>query len=281
MAALTADLRRKYDSLIELISTLERVVVAFSGGLDSAFVLYASLQSLGSDNVLAVTGDSPSLARFEKECAARFMRSLNIRKRHLIIDTNEMQDEGYIANTIDRCFYCKNELYSKLVGIANQEGFSCVVDGCNASDIGDHRPGRRAAEKFSVRSPLLEVGLHKPEIREIARHEGLEIWDKPQTACLASRIPYGEIVTADKLSMIEKAEAFLRENGFRQLRVRHHGKLARIELEEQGFELMTDAAIRKRIVDRFRDIGFTWISVDLKPFETGSMNISIKDSESD
>jgi uncharacterized protein len=281
MAVLTADLQRKYDSLIELISTLERVVVAFSGGLDSAFVLYASLESLGSDNVLAVTGDSASLALFEKECAARFTRSLDIRKRHLIIDTDELQDEGYVANTSDRCFYCKNKLYSKLVDIANQKGFNCVIDGCNASDIGDHRPGRRAAEEFSVKSPLLEVGLHKPEIREIARHKGLEIWDKPQTACLASRIPYGEIVTADKLSMIEKAEAFLRESGFRQLRVRHHGKIARIELEEQGYELMADAEIRKRIVDRFRDIGFTWISVDLKPFETGSMNISIKDSESD
>jgi len=281
MAALTPDLQRKYDSLIELISTLERVVVAFSGGLDSAFVLYASLESLGSDNVLAVTGDSPSLARFEKEYAAQFAGSLNMRAHHVMVDTKEMQDKNYVANTTDRCFYCKNELFSRLNDIAKQEGFRCVVDGGNASDIGDHRPGKRAADKFSVRSPLLEVGLHKSEIREIAKHKGLEIWDKPQAACLASRIPYGESVTADKLLMIEQAEAFLRENGFRQLRVRHHGKLARIEIEELDFERMADAEIRKRIIGRFREIGFAWISVDLKPFETGSMNIIMKDTKSD
>ncbi len=281
MAALSPDLRRKYDSLIRLISTLERVVVAFSGGLDSAFVLHASLEALGVDNVLAITGDSPSFAQFEKEYAENFAGSLNIRKHHLIIETGEMQDQNYIANTTDRCFYCKNELYSKLVEIANQEGFNCVIDGCNASDIGDHRPGRRAAEKYSVRSPLLEADLYKDEIRKIARYKGLEIWDKPQSACLASRIPYGEIVTTDKLRMIEKAEAFLRENGFRQFRVRCHGKLARIELEEQDFEMIVDAAVRRHIVDKLREIGFLWVSIDLKPFETGSMNISIKESKSD
>lgn len=279
MASLTPELQNKYDKLLERLSSLRRVVVAFSGGLDSGFLLYAAVKALGKTNVLAVTSDSASLATDDRDYASEFVASIDLQDRHIVIRTAELDDERYASNTTDRCFFCKQELYGKLTGFASEKGYDHVLDGCNASDIGDFRPGRKAASEFSIQSPLLDAGLYKKEIREIARSEGLMIWDKPQAACLSSRIPYGSRVTREKLHMVERAEKHLRELGFRQMRVRHHDMIARIEVEEDDFERISAPEVRAAIIDEFRRIGFVWVTLDLKPFRTGSMNINIKDEK--
>ena len=281
MASLSIDLQTKFDNLLKKIATYEKAVIAFSGGLDSGFLLYSAIKALGHENIMAITGESESFAKNEKDFASQFAASLGLGDRYLVIKTDELSDERYTSNPIDRCFYCKRIFFGKLREIAVQNDFNYILDGCNASDIYDHRPGRRAATQFSVQSPLLDVGLVKNEIREIAKSEHLEIWNKPQTACLASRIPYGERITAEKLAMIEQAERCLRELGFRQMRVRHHDKIARIELEKQDIGRILDDDLRRKIIDRFREIGFLWVTLDLKPFKTGSMNIIIKDSRND
>lgn len=267
----------KFDSLLSRLRDFKRVVVAFSGGLDSGFVLYAANEALGSLNVLAVTGDSDSLSRDDLKYAREFVSTLGLEENHRIIMTRELDDPNYAANGPDRCFFCKQRLYTMLKGIASTEGFDAVLDGCNASDIGDHRPGRNAAAQHGIVSPLLEANLSKAEIRDIAKSKGLAIWDKPQAACLASRIPYGETVTAEKLAMVEKAETYLREMGFRQMRVRNHGKIARIELEEKDIDRILSPEVRLTILAHLKDIGFLWVAVDLKPFKSGSMNVMIKE----
>jgi uncharacterized protein len=281
MAILNSDPQAKFRNLKELISSCGKVVVAFSGGLDSGFVLYAAVKTLGPDNVLAVTGDSESLSSYDREYAAKFIKTIDMDGRHLFIKTDELADREYASNPSDRCYFCKRELYGKLRAIAGEQGFDHVLDGCNASDTGDHRPGRRAAAEFSVKSPLLEADLSKDEIREIAKSESLYVWDKPQSACLSSRIPYGQPITVEKLTMIDQAEKYLREVGFRQFRVRHHDQVARIELESDDFPHLLDSNLRERITTRFHEIGFLWITLDLKPFKTGSMNIMIEDGDND
>ena len=272
MAILNSDLQAKYRNLKKEIRSCGKVIVAFSGGLDSGFVLYAAVKALGPDNVLAVTGDSESLSSDDKEYAAKFIKTIDMDGRHLFIKTDELADKEYASNPSDRCYFCKQELYSKLRALADEQGFDHVLDGCNASDIG---------AESSVRSPLLEAELSKDEIREIAESEGLDIWDKPQAACLSSRIPYGQPITVEKLTMIDEAEKYLREVGFRQFRVRHHDQVARIELETDDFPHLLDSNLRERIITRFREIGFLWITLDLKPFKTGSMNIMIEDGDDD
>ncbi len=279
MAILNSNLQAKFRTLKEEISSCGKVVVAFSGGLDSGFVLYAAVKALGPDNVLAVTGDSESLSSDDREYAANFIKTIDLDGRHLFIKTDELADSGYASNPSDRCYFCKRELDDKLRTLAHEQGSKQVLDGCNVPDIGEHRPGRRAAAERSVKSPLLNAELTKDEIREIAKSEGLEIWDKPQAACLSSRIPYGEPITVEKLTMIDQAEKYLREVGFRQFRVRHHDQVARIELENDDFPHLLDSGLRERIIARFREIGFLWVTLDLKPFKTGSMNIMIEDGD--
>jgi uncharacterized protein len=281
MALLNSDLASKFADLQERIAGYGRVIVAFSGGLDSGLVLHTSIKTLGPENVLAVTGYSASLPKNDRDSVIGFVARLRISNRHLFVETSELQDAGYVSNPSDRCYFCKRELYGKLRRLAADRDFEYVLDGCNASDADDYRPGRRAAAELSVKSPLLEAGLSKDEIREIARSEDLDIWDKPQSACLSSRIPYGEMITAEKLSMVDKAETYLRETGFRQFRVRHHGQVARIELEVRDIPHILDSGLRERIVGRFREIGFLWVTLDLKPFESGSMNIMIEEGEND
>jgi len=278
MAVLNSDLQAKFRHLKETIASYGKVIVAFSGGLDSGFVLYAAVKALRPENVLAVTGDSESLSTDDRDYASSFARTIDIGDRHIFLRTDELSDEEYSSNPSDRCYFCKRELYRKLRALADEKHYDHVLDGCNASDMDDYRPGRKAAAEFSIKSPLLDAGLSKDEIREIAKSEGLEIWDKPQAACLSSRIPYGENITAEKLSMIDEAERFLREIGFRQLRVRHHGQVARIELEGHDFVHMLDSGLRERIIARFREIGFLWVTLDLKAFKTGSMNVMIEGS---
>ncbi|MGB5138365.1 MAG: ATP-dependent sacrificial sulfur transferase LarE, partial [Candidatus Zixiibacteriota bacterium] len=229
--AMSSTAQQKYIELKTLLASYRRVIVALSGGLDSSFVLYAAVDSIGIENTVAAIGISASLAESEQQFAEDFARKLGLPDSQILrIQTMEIEDDNYASNPPNRCFFCKSELYQKLNQLADQRAHEIICDGANASDIGDHRPGMIAARENKVRSPLLEAGLNKDEIRELARSFDLEVWDKPQSACLASRIPYGSHVTVEKLRQIEEAEKYLRSLGFRQLRVRHHDQLARIEL---------------------------------------------------
>jgi len=271
----------KYEKLKAIIAEFNSAVIAYSGGLDSAFLLYAAIDTLGVEKITAITADSPSYPRAELEAARQFALSLGLGDNHKIVETAEMNDPNYAANPVDRCFFCKKELFTKLTDFAVFESCEVVLDGYNADDVGDFRPGRKAADKFSVRSPLFEAELGKSEIRQLARHFGLSIWDKPQMACLSSRIPYGSPVTPEKLRQVEAAEKYLQELGFRQLRVRHHDKIARIELPVEDIRRVYDQNLHHQITEKFRSLGFVWVTLDLAGFRSGSMNEILEESQKD
>ena len=243
------------------------VVVAFSGGVDSALVLAVARQVLG-DNVLAATAVSPSLAAADKEEAIALAAAVGV--RHRLVETDEVDKPEYAANDLGRCYVCKDTTYRVFTDLAAQEGYAAVIDGANADDQGDYRPGRRAAREHGVRSPLAEAGLTKDEVRAWARELGLTAWDKPANACLSSRVPYGAEVTPAKLRQIEQAEQALRALGFVQCRVRHHGAVARVEID--GSRLAEALAIRQAIVERLKDAGFAYVTLDLEGFRSGSLN---------
>lgn len=258
---------------------MKRVVVAFSGGVDSALVLKVAVDVLGSDRVLAVTADSESYPREELQAAVKFTDEIGLNGNHLVIRTEELENPNYAANAPSRCFFCKDELYTQLKRISEEKGIKHILDGCNVSDQGDFRPGREAAKKHGVRSPLIEAGLNKEKIREISRNLGLKVWDKPALACLSSRIPYGQEVTKEKLSKIEQAESYLRSLGFSQLRVRHHENIARVELEPTEFPKFLEAEIREKVYKKFREIGYLYVTLDLQGYRSGSMNEVLRKKE--
>jgi len=251
-------------------------IVAYSGGVDSTFVVAVAYDEL-RERALAITGVSPSIPPSEVEEARTLARKIGI--EHELIDTREMDDPEYVKNNPDRCFHCKDELYSRLIAIARERGFATVLDGCNLDDTGDFRPGRRAASMHGVRSPLLEAGLTKAEIRELSRERGLPTWDKPAMACLSSRIPYGTPVTVQALSSIDQAEAYLRSLGVRQLRVRHHilasgGTVARIETDDEGMDSLL--ASRRQVTEHLKALGYLYVTLDLAGYRSGSLNEALK-----
>jgi pyridinium-3,5-biscarboxylic acid mononucleotide sulfurtransferase len=244
-------------------------VVAFSGGVDSAYLAYVANQELGS-RALAATGDSASYPSFQRELAEGLIKQFGL--RHEVVFTEEFNDLNYTSNPPNRCYYCKSELYTKLIQLARQRGFDVICDGTNADDVGDYRPGREAARQMGVRSPLLECGLTKAEIRELSRRAGLRSWDEPASACLSSRVPYGQVVTIQKLSMIDEAELALKQLGFRQVRVRHHEDIARIEVADDEMPRALDLEMARRMSAALRELGFKYVTLDLEGYRTGSLN---------
>ncbi len=266
-------LDEKYEELKRYLRNLGKVAVAFSGGVDSTFLLAAAKEALG-DKVVAVTILSGFVPRSEVEEAAAFASSLGV--RHEFVEVDELSISGVAANPPDRCYLCKKALFTKIKAGAAAKGIEQVVDGSNLDDEGDYRPGMRALSELRVASPLRIAGLSKSEIRALSQRLKLPTWDKPSFACLASRIPYGEEITREKLVMIEKAEMFLIANGFRQMRVRCHDKLARIEVQEKDFSLLFEKEMRERIDKAFAGLGFAYVAVDIKGYRTGSLNEILK-----
>ena len=262
--------RERYEALRARIREAGSVLVAFSGGVDSAFVLKVALDVLGPKAV-ALTAISPSVAPREREAAVRLARELGA--EHVLVDSSELDDPRYAANPTDRCYFCKSELYDLCRKVADERGIAAILDGFNADDVGDHRPGRKAGDERGVLHPLLEAGLSKPEIRAWSRRLSLTTWDKPQLACLASRLPYGTTVTAARLDQVGRAEEVLADHGLRIFRVRHHGDVARLELGEAELSrALADADLRAALVAGVKAAGYRFVALDLEPFRTGRMN---------
>ncbi|HET6419354.1 MAG TPA: ATP-dependent sacrificial sulfur transferase LarE [Geobacteraceae bacterium] len=262
-------LHEKFEKLKEIIGNMGSVLIAFSGGVDSTFLLKAAHEILG-EKVCAVTAVSPTYPVSEFRSAAALAGKIGV--RHLTVESNELEIPGFMENPKDRCYFCKKELFQILVDKAAVMGFACVAEGSNTDDLGDYRPGRRAVEELKVRSPLLEAGLTKEEIRGLSREMGLPTWDKQPYACLASRFPYGVQITGDRLHLIEVCEEFLKEKGFRSYRVRFHGETARIEVGEKELDRFFDPRLRREVVSCFKEAGFIYVALDLQGYRTGSMN---------
>src|SRR5436189_2551623 len=267
-AAVADQLVGKADALRARLAGYGSVVVAYSGGVDSAYLAYIASRTLG-DRAVAVTADSPSYPERHRQLAFRIAREFGL--RHEVVHTRELDRSEYRANPVNRCYYCKHELYTHLSRIAAERG-AVIVDGNNADDRGDYRPGRQAAREFGVRSPLDEVNLTKDEIRALSKRAGLPTWDEPASACLSARIPYHHDVTDEKLRTIERAEEVLRDLGFRVFRVRHHDDVARLEISRAEMARALDENTAAAIVRELKSIGYRYVSLDLQGYRTGSLN---------
>jgi len=259
----------KEEQLREIFRELESVIVAYSGGVDSSYVAYVANAELGP-RAVCITGQSASLPAFQRTEIDRVVERFGF--QHEVIETDELDNPSYRANNSDRCFFCKDELYTKLETVARGRGIQTIVDGSTVDDLGDYRPGRRAAAQHAVRSPLIEVGLSKSEVRELSRRATLPTWDKPASPCLSSRIAYGTTVTIERLSKVDRGEEILREFGFREFRVRHHDQLVRLEIATAEMDQILRKEVFEELATRFRELGFKYVTLDLEGFRSGSMN---------
>lgn len=264
------DIRVKSDRLKAILSEMESALIAFSGGVDSTFLLKVARDVLGASKVVALTATSPTYPEYEFEESRRLARELGVRQ--LVFESNELEIPGFARNEPDRCYHCKQELFSLCASKAQELGFSVVLDGSNLDDLGDYRPGRNAAQELEVRSPLVEAGLGKDEIRRLSRELGLPTWNKQPFACLSSRFPYGTEITQERLRQVGRCEMLLKTLGFCGYRVRYHGDSARIEVPPGEFPKFLDAALREKVVEEFKRAGFTYVCLDLQGYRSGSMN---------
>jgi pyridinium-3,5-biscarboxylic acid mononucleotide sulfurtransferase len=270
------------DSWRERLGELERILaphgsalVAFSGGVDSSLALAVAARALPKEKVLAVTSNNETYLPSELDLARDFAASLSV--EHLVVNTRELDNPDYASNPTNRCYFCKSTLYTDLAKLAKERGYACVVDGANKDDEGDYRPGRKAARELGVVSVLSEAGMTKAEVRELAKYLDLPTWDKPALACLSSRFPYGQEITPEKLAQVARAEEFLRREGFLQVRVRHHGEIARLEVGPE--ELERAFARREEISSELRDAGFLYVTLDLAGYKSGSLNAALTKSK--
>ena len=259
----------KEQRLREIFRKLGSVIVAYSGGVDSSYVAYVANAELGP-RAICITGQSASLPSYQQAEIDRVIDRFGF--HHETVQTEELENPGYRANNADRCYFCKDELYSKLERIAASRGIEHIVDGSTADDLNDFRPGRQAAKQHSVRSPLIEVEMTKAEVRELSRRAGLPTWDKPASPCLSSRIAYGTTVTIERLSKVDRGEEILREFGFREFRVRHHDTLVRLEVAPAELDRVLRREVIEQLAARFRELGFKYVTLDLQGFRSGSMN---------
>jgi pyridinium-3,5-biscarboxylic acid mononucleotide sulfurtransferase len=269
---LTDTLQKRLTELEEILLPYKSALVAFSGGVDSSLALAVAARALPKHRVLAVTSNNETYLPSELDLAREFAESLGV--EHLVVNTRELDDPNYASNPTNRCYFCKSTLYTDLAKLAEDRGYACVVDGANKDDEGDYRPGRKAAKELGVVSVLSEAGMTKTDVRELAKYLGLPTWDKPALACLSSRFPYGQEITPEKLSQVARAEEFLRREDFKQVRVRHHGEIARLEIGPD--ELERAFAMREKISAELLDAGFLYVTLDLAGYKSGSLNRALK-----
>ena len=272
---MTDELLMKYDRLKEYIASFKSAAVAFSSGVDSTFLLYAAKEALG-ENVIAVTASSCSFPKRELNEARSYCEQMGI--RHFIVESEELEIEGFSHNPKNRCYLCKRELFEKILALAERENINEVMEGSNLDDNGDYRPGLIAVSELNIKSPLRKMGFTKDEIRRLSKHFNIPTWNKQSFACLSSRFPYGDLISREKLAMVDKAEQLLLDLGFHQVRVRIHNDLARIELDPMEFEKFMAEDIRKEVYNRFKQYGFSYISLDILGYRTGSMNEMLNNS---